>query len=596
MQTATMRFFAAARRALSGFVLSAAASVAASTVGALSLAVGFLLAAPQAHAATTDNVTGWAWSSGLGWISMNCTNTTNGCATSNFGVTMNEIPGGSAGADISGYAWSETLGWICFGMTCGAGPTPEGGSPYAQYRLSYNGKSDQMWGWAKIMNQGPNAGWISLNCDKDVGPDECAASNYYVSLNNATGTFNQGFGPNHYAWNQNPDGTGLGWIDFGAVTTAWTMANIGKVMRPEGIYEPLTTTAAGTHLSNFPVTFTNFSAAVGQLVECTILLGDPTQLTPPAKPPQKVMGKEMTSTVRNVTTTINYTIQSTDILNRSGGTSCTQDADCQTGVHCIQGICLDPLWYIDSCRIAGSSLGAACVDDTTTPCGAGKICDEARGRCRNVVRSTMTRQPIYTHGNTWTGTTGVTQDQYLALRCYNSSPNEFFRNSGQCEFAGDATFSLVMRRGVPVETSCHDGIDNDGNGQMDCNGGGGMPPDRYCQGISYLCKTPPPLDCKYNSALDGIPDCNANDYEGGRLCCTQQPKAPGSQFNTVVDGLRCTYQDPKDGYFDCDCLSSANADATTGCYAPYYKGTTTVNGVTVKGDLCCNSSSEVEQR
>src|SRR5688500_2719379 len=87
------------------------------------VAAGFLFA-PAAFAGSADNVTGWAWSGSVGWISMNCTNTAT-CGTVNYGVTINDSTTCGDCGDLQGYAWSETLGWICFGTTC-SGTAPDG--------------------------------------------------------------------------------------------------------------------------------------------------------------------------------------------------------------------------------------------------------------------------------------------------------------------------------------------------------------------------------------------------------------------------------------------------------------------------------------
>jgi len=120
---------------------------------------------------------------------------------------------------VRGWAWSDHVGWICFGITC-TGDTPETGvtAPYAQYRPLFNGKYDQVYGWAQVVNMGDN-GWISLNCDRDVGPDVCGTSNFHLGLNPSTGYFilgNSGsydYG-SHFAWGGNSSGTGIGWVDF----------------------------------------------------------------------------------------------------------------------------------------------------------------------------------------------------------------------------------------------------------------------------------------------------------------------------------------------------------------------------------------------
>ena len=125
-------------------------------VGIIFVAVGI------ARAASTDNVAGWLWggsddgagnSSGLGWISMNNTNTAGAFA---YGV---DIP--SSDGNLSGYAWSENLGWISFNVADLAG-CPSG--ICAAYR---SGSSIQ--GWARFLsisqsgaNSGGWLGWIKL--------------------------------------------------------------------------------------------------------------------------------------------------------------------------------------------------------------------------------------------------------------------------------------------------------------------------------------------------------------------------------------------------------------------------------------------------
>jgi len=59
------------------------------------------------EAGTGDNVSGWAWSESIGWISFN--NTSGGGAT-DYGVDVDSTTG-----VFSGYAWSENIGWINFG-------------------------------------------------------------------------------------------------------------------------------------------------------------------------------------------------------------------------------------------------------------------------------------------------------------------------------------------------------------------------------------------------------------------------------------------------------------------------------------------------
>ncbi len=511
----------------------------------------FLFAAPPAFATTSDNVTGYAWSGSIvgadnsalgGWISMNCTNTGtcgSGIGQVDYGVNLLETPGFNDRADLSGYAWSMTAGWICFGATC-SGVTPEGGASYAQYRANVGGKLDQFYGWAKIVNMG-NEGWVSLNCAKDVGPSDCATSNFYVRLNNANGNFTAGAANDHFGWGVDSTGAGAGWVDFSGVNTGWVRADLGTVTRPQGIYEPQNAGLPGTHQSTFTVSLNNFFGSVNQMLECEMLLPDGSR---------RAVSKILSSARRGVTETLTYTLTNADAVQA------------------------DKIWYLDVCRVASAALGAACATDAN--CAPSGICDTSAGRCRQIATASNNRKPIYTHGNTWTGLNAA-QDQYAAVKCNAGFTNSYFKNAAQCDYAGDASFSLAMRRGIPVEGNCADGIDNDGNGQTDCA-------DRYCQGISYQCQTLARASCTYGLSGDGINDCTDPTYQSGDLCCTEQPKSSGGAVNSVVDGLECKYHDPNDGYFDCDCTVS-KFGTYADCYAPGYKS----------GDLCCSSASQVER-
>jgi hypothetical protein len=62
----------------------------------------------EAQAGTEHNVSGWAWSENIGWISFNCLNQ-NSCQTVNYGVNLDPQT-----KIFSGYAWSENVGWITF--------------------------------------------------------------------------------------------------------------------------------------------------------------------------------------------------------------------------------------------------------------------------------------------------------------------------------------------------------------------------------------------------------------------------------------------------------------------------------------------------
>lgn len=74
----------------------------------IALLLGGSLLSPQAKAAGTMSVTGYAWSTHLGWISF---------SGAGYGVLENQMTG-----NFSGYAWSSNLGWISFGSSDGSHP------------------------------------------------------------------------------------------------------------------------------------------------------------------------------------------------------------------------------------------------------------------------------------------------------------------------------------------------------------------------------------------------------------------------------------------------------------------------------------------
>jgi len=157
---------------------------------------------------TTDNVYGWAWSENIGWVSFNCVQsfcsgnrtiscnsdldcTGSGtcefdsldCLTSNYGVDYNEADG-----KLSGYAWSDNIGWLYFGQN-GSG-FPAGGT--SQWAKESGGNLE---GWAQITNMNPE-GWLQMDHGK---ANPVTISNYEFS---------------GWAWNENDDGTGVGWLSF----------------------------------------------------------------------------------------------------------------------------------------------------------------------------------------------------------------------------------------------------------------------------------------------------------------------------------------------------------------------------------------------
>ncbi len=187
---------------------------------------------PKAEAAAAANVTGFAWSQNVGWISFNSLNCdldddglsegvaadggVDGCPALNsnisaYGVNLD------ASDFLSGFAWSENIGWISFNwpdIADSVGNECPSGSGAGTCRARLSGL--EFLGWAracsvfsagcsgalKASNQrGGWDGWISLSCNNG-GAGVCAASNYKVSK---TGNDFGGFG-----WSD----LVVGWISF----------------------------------------------------------------------------------------------------------------------------------------------------------------------------------------------------------------------------------------------------------------------------------------------------------------------------------------------------------------------------------------------
>lgn len=144
-----------------------------------------------ASASTDHNLTGYAWSDSIGWISFNNTNHAGSVV---YGVNIEED------GNLTGYAWSSNIGWINFNP---AGPFPDG-----SHSVKVDLNTKELNGWARACsvfvsgcsgnlsaNAGGWDGWISF---RGSNPD------YGVFIDD-NGKF-QG-----YAWG---GGTVIGWISF----------------------------------------------------------------------------------------------------------------------------------------------------------------------------------------------------------------------------------------------------------------------------------------------------------------------------------------------------------------------------------------------
>ncbi len=170
----------------------------------------------------SGNLSGWAWNSGIGWISFDCSDT-DSCATSDYHVTYDSQD------DFHGWAWNDSVGWISFNC---AEPNACSASDYkVKLNDSYsNIDVTDHWAWnddvgwidfsfdevnvtsteLKGYAYSRQAGVVSLNCDSTGNPsgtNYCSSSDYKVS-NDGSGNLSG------WAWNDD-----FGWISFDCSNT-----------------------------------------------------------------------------------------------------------------------------------------------------------------------------------------------------------------------------------------------------------------------------------------------------------------------------------------------------------------------------------------
>jgi len=126
----------------------------------------------------SHNISGWAWSENIGWVSFSCEN----CDSDNNGYVDSGACGGDNsstfsidyGVDmdinsgvLSGYAWSENIGWVSFNYSeTGA---PPGSPDYSSsgYIARTSTSTFEASGWARALAasstySGGWKGWIKL--------------------------------------------------------------------------------------------------------------------------------------------------------------------------------------------------------------------------------------------------------------------------------------------------------------------------------------------------------------------------------------------------------------------------------------------------
>ncbi len=138
-------------------------------VGGALMVSAIALVAPRVFAGPADNLSGYAWSSNVGWISFNSVNAA--APAPLYGVRV-DLAG-----KITGYAWSSNIGWISFNADDLAG------CPKAPCAATLDRVRGEVKGWARALSYGDGwDGWVSL---KGFAAD---GSPYGVSVSSASGS------------------------------------------------------------------------------------------------------------------------------------------------------------------------------------------------------------------------------------------------------------------------------------------------------------------------------------------------------------------------------------------------------------------------
>jgi len=152
----------------------------------------------KVNAGASHNVSGFAWSDNVGWISFNSFSDN---SLVNYGVSV-DINGTG---DFSGYAWSDNVGWIDFAPTSGYPEEPNHGAHLEE--------DDTVTGWARVLSADSNGwdGWIKMSDESDP---KWAGNGVRLVGEDFIG----------YAWGSDV----VGWIDFNPGTGGVSI-NLGNI-------------------------------------------------------------------------------------------------------------------------------------------------------------------------------------------------------------------------------------------------------------------------------------------------------------------------------------------------------------------------------
>ena len=204
------------------------------------LAIGSFSLSAQASSSPVP-LSGWAWSSNIGWISFSSGDSgAGGGAAYNVTVSTSTAGCSPTAACLSGYAWSSNIGWISF-MPSDVGLTPSCGTP-----ATINFNNGAVTGWVRAVSGiGGANGWDG--CIELSGTNHATVGGTgYATTPTGSSTQGVAFGVDSansntyglfsgFSW----DSGVLGWLSFapgfgsGGVTCPGCFAPVNPVNPPQ---------------------------------------------------------------------------------------------------------------------------------------------------------------------------------------------------------------------------------------------------------------------------------------------------------------------------------------------------------------------------
>lgn len=199
---------------------------------------GAFLLFQNALAGAAENVSGFAWSENIGWLSFNSSN----CDTDNNGQSNGGTGCPAAGTPIanygvsldangilSGYAWSENIGWVSFNRPDTG--TPPAAPDYGTYLAKVDLSTKEISGWTRVLSACQDNLWNGTQCTGSGAGDRAGGWDGWLKLR----------GPNYGTWlddsvspaesrNWGWSDVVMGWVSFNCIESGICATSTYKVV------------------------------------------------------------------------------------------------------------------------------------------------------------------------------------------------------------------------------------------------------------------------------------------------------------------------------------------------------------------------------